>query len=102
MSLKAVRLTFKPYYTPKWEIMIDEELLEILACPEDKSPVQLADQSVIDRLNERIAQGNLTNRGGQNVEKQIDGGLVRADGAYLYPIDDGIPIMLIDEAIPLA
>jgi uncharacterized protein YbaR (Trm112 family) len=53
-------------------------------------------------LNERIAQGNLTNRGGQNVEKQIDGGLVRADGAYLYPIDDGIPIMLIDEAIPLA
>ena len=81
--------------------MIDEELLEILACPEDKSSVQLADQSVIDGLNERIAQGNLTNRGGQKVEKQIDGGLVRTDGAYLYPIDDGIPIMLIDEAIPL-
>ena len=101
MSLKAVRLIFTSYYTPKWEIMIDEELLEILACPEDKSPVRLADQNVIDGLNERIAQGNLTNRGGQNVEKQIDGGLVRADGAYLYPIDDGIPIMLIDEAIPL-
>jgi uncharacterized protein YbaR (Trm112 family) len=101
LSLKAVRLIFKPYYTPKRDIMIDEELLEILACPEDKSPVQLADQSIIDGLNERIAQGSLTNRGGQNVEKQIDGGLVRADGAYLYPIDDGIPIMLIDEAIPL-
>ena len=81
--------------------MIDKELLEILACPEDKSPVHLADQSVIDGLNERIAQSELANRGGQKVEKQIDGGLVRADGAFLYPIDDGFPIMLIDEAIPL-
>jgi uncharacterized protein YbaR (Trm112 family) len=35
------------------------------------------------------------------VEKQLDGGLVREDGAYLYPIEDDIPIMLIDEAIPL-
>lgn len=82
--------------------MIDKELLEILACPEDKSPVQLADQGVIAGLNERIAQGDVTNRSGQKVEKQIDGGLVRADGAFLYPIDDGIPIMLIDEAIPLS
>ena len=45
--------------------MIDKELLEILACPEDKSPVHLADQSVIDGLNERIAQSELANRGGQ-------------------------------------
>ena len=27
--------------------------------------------------------------------------LVRADGAYLYPIQDKIPILLLDEAIPL-
>jgi uncharacterized protein YbaR (Trm112 family) len=27
---------------------------------------------------------------------------VRQDGQYLYPIRDDIPIMLIDEAIPLA
>jgi uncharacterized protein YbaR (Trm112 family) len=81
--------------------MIDKELLDILACPENKTPVKLAEQSVIDDINDRIEKGEVQNRGGQQVEKKIDGGLIREDGAYLYPIDDDIPIMLIDEAIPL-
>ncbi len=81
--------------------MIDQELLAILACPEDKTPVHLADQELIDQLNSRIESGELSNRNGKKVEKQLDGGLVREDGAYLYPIEDDIPIMLIDEALPL-
>ena len=81
--------------------MIDKELLDILACPENKTPVKLVEQSVIDEINGRIEKGEVKNRGGQQVEKKIDGGLIREDGTYLYPIDDGIPIMLIDEAIPL-
>ena len=81
--------------------MIDQELLDILACPETKTPVHLAEQALIDELNERITQGEVSNRGGKQVENKIDGGLVREDGAYLYPIEDDIPIMLIDEAIPL-
>ncbi len=81
--------------------MIDKELLDILACPEDKTPVKLADQTVIDAINDRIGKGEIKNRAGTAVEKKIDGGLIREDGAYLYPIEDEIPIMLIDEAIPL-
>ena len=81
--------------------MIDEELLEILACPETKEPVHLADQALTDEINARIERGEVKNRGGKKGEKKIDGGLVRADEAYLYPIDDDIPVMLIDEAIPL-
>ena len=81
--------------------MIDKELLEILACPEDKTPVTLAEQPLIDEINRRIESGQIKNRGGETVEKKIDGGLIREDGAFLYPIEDEIPIMLIDEAIPL-
>lgn len=81
--------------------MIDKELLEILACPETKEPIHAADQALVDGLNARIERGELTNRGGAKVERKIDGGLVREDRKYLYPIEDGIPIMLIDEAIPL-
>ena len=81
--------------------MIDKELLDILACPENKTPVRLAEQDLIDEINRRVEQGEIKNRGEKVVEKKIDGGLVREDGAYLYPIEDDIPIMLIDEAIPL-
>ena len=82
--------------------MIDQDLLEILACPENKTPVTLANQALIDKINAAVENGQVKNRGGEAVEKKIDGGLVREDGAFLYPIEDDIPIMLIDEAIPLA
>ena len=81
--------------------MIDKELLDILACPENKTPVSMADQTLVEEINRRIEKGELKNRGGSQVEKKIDGGLVREDGAFLYRIEDGIPIMLIEEAIPL-
>ena len=81
--------------------MIDKELLAILACPETKEPVALAEEELIAELNSRIARGEVKNRAGKTVESKLDGGLVRADGAYLYPIQDEIPILLLDEAIPL-
>ena len=81
--------------------MIDKELLEILACPESKEPVHPADAELLGRINDAIAGGKLKNRGGEVVGEPIDGGLVREDGKFLYPIRDEIPIMLIEESIPL-
>lgn len=81
---------------------ISKELLEILACPETKQPLTLADTALIETLNARIRQRQLTNRGGETVTEPIDAGLVREDRQYLYPIRDDIPVMLIDEGIALA
>ena len=81
--------------------MVHPELLEILACPEDKTPVTLADDEVVKKANAAIETRTLKNRAGTVVEGKIDGGLVREDGAYMYPIRDDIPIMLIDEGIPM-
>jgi uncharacterized protein YbaR (Trm112 family) len=80
---------------------ISKELLDILLCPDSKQPLTLADPALLETLNQRIRQGTLKNRGGTVVSEPIDGGLVRQDRRYLYPIRDDIPIMLIDEAIPL-
>lgn len=81
--------------------MIDDALLKILVCPENKTPVSPAEPNLIQSLNAKIAQGSLRNRAGETVKEKIDGGLVREDRKYLYPIREDIPIMLIDEAIEL-
>ena len=80
---------------------IDPELLEILVCPESRQPVKLAGEALVERLNAAQSEGKLKNRAGQKVEQPMQGGLIRDDRAFLYPIIDDIPVMLIDEAIPL-
>lgn len=52
---------------------LDPKLLDVLACPKDKgSLTYLESEQVL--LNERLG--------------------------VAYPIDDGIPVLLIDEAVP--
>ncbi len=81
--------------------MVDPELLKILVCPENKTPVMPADEALMARVNAAIEAGTLKNRAGETISEKADGGLVRQDGAYMYLIRDDIPIMLIDEAVPL-
>jgi len=81
--------------------MIQDDLLKILRCPETRQPLRVAEGELLSRLNEEIRGGRLENRVGQKVENVLDGGLIREDGQYLYPIVDDIPIMLSDESIRL-
>ena len=81
--------------------MVDQEFLDILVCPETKQPVRMADAELLDRVNAAIEAGHLSTRGGQAVSDPLTEGLVREDGTVLYPVRDDIPIMLVDEAIPL-
>jgi uncharacterized protein YbaR (Trm112 family) len=81
---------------------ISPELLEILVCPETKQPIAPAGDEVLARINADIDAGRLRNRGGEEVSRRIREGLVREDGKILYPIDDGIPVMLIEESIELS
>ena len=81
--------------------MVDPELLQILVCPESKQALKEADADLVQRLNVAAAAGSVRNRAGEVARQPMDGGLVREDGEFLYPVREGIPIMLIDEAIPL-
>ena len=81
--------------------MIDKNFLDILVCPQDRTPLTLADHALLSKLNRAIAAGRVKNQAGRPVEDDVEGGLVRRDHALLYPIVDEIPLLLMEEAIPL-
>ncbi|MGH7164263.1 MAG: Trm112 family protein [Nitrospiraceae bacterium] len=83
------------------KINLDKELLAILCCPETKQDVALAGEALIARLNDLIGKGQLKNKAGQLVTEKLDGGLIRADKKILYPVREDIPVMLIEEGIPV-
>jgi uncharacterized protein YbaR (Trm112 family) len=82
-------------------LAVDDFLLEILVCPETKERVKPADDDTLKRLNDLVKQGRLKNRAGSLVKERMESALVREDGRFAYPVRDDIPVMLVDEGIPL-
>lgn len=82
-------------------VQMNKDLLAILCCPETKLDVSLADDALITKLNGAISQGILKNKAQKPVTELLDGGLIRSDRKILYPIRENIPVMLIEEGIPL-
>jgi uncharacterized protein YbaR (Trm112 family) len=82
-------------------VQIDKDLLAILCCPETKLDVSLAEDALISKINEAVSKGILKNKAQKPVSEPLDGGLIRSDRKILYPIREDIPVMLIDEGIPL-
>lgn len=77
-------------------------LLDILACPERNDlRLRLVQGEALERLNNRIEQGKVQNRGGRKVTRRLEQALLREDGKVLYPIWDSIPRLLVDEGIEL-
>ncbi|MEM8710278.1 MAG: hypothetical protein AAGG01_04955 [Planctomycetota bacterium] len=82
--------------------MIQPELLAILACPETRQSLKLADDALLASVNEMIASGGAKNVGGADLEGALTAALVREDGQVVYPVRDDIPVLLIDEGIRVA
>lgn len=81
--------------------MIDPKLLEILACPATHQSLKEASADLLAGLNAKVAGGGLKNIGGSAVEKELTAGLIREDGKVLYPIVDGIPVLLENEGVAM-
>ena len=81
--------------------MIHPQLLSILRCPTTQSQLQIADQTVIDRINLAIAAGKMQSRVMETLTRPLDSGLVNADGSLLMPVYENIPDMNPDDVIAL-
>jgi uncharacterized protein YbaR (Trm112 family) len=80
---------------------MDKALMKILVCPETRRALVEVDAGVLVRLNQAVAAGKVRNQGGRPVEKPLEAGLMSVDGPVVYPVVDGIPVLLIEEAIRL-
>lgn len=79
----------------------NRQLLDILVCPDNLTPLHLARRSEIEAANARIAAGILKRWNGTPAKTPVEALLVRADGKIAYEIRDGAAIMLIDQALVL-
>ena len=78
---------------------VDRKLLEILCCPVTKTPVQRLDSRRLQKLNQAIEQGAVQFVDGAAVEKSLEEALITEDNRVIYPVEDGIPVMLEDKGI---
>jgi uncharacterized protein YbaR (Trm112 family) len=79
--------------------MIDPSFLGMLVCPATKKPLREATAAELAAVNRAIGGGAAKNRGGVAVAAPLQAALATQDGAWLYPIQDEIPILLSSEAI---
>jgi uncharacterized protein YbaR (Trm112 family) len=80
---------------------MDKRLLTILRCPASNKGLALAKRDLLDSVNAAIKEGTLKNRDGSKVEAALAEALVTDDGKLLYPVDDGIPVLLEGESVAL-
>jgi uncharacterized protein YbaR (Trm112 family) len=67
---------------------VDDDMLRILCCPVTHQALRVADKVTLSDASDKVS-------------RPIAEGLIREDGRMLYPIRNGIPLLIPEEGIPL-
>ena len=59
----------------------------------------MAPATILNSVNAAIEAGQLSNRDGKAISEPLAEALLSDDGKILYPVADGIPVLLEGEAI---
>ncbi|GAB2660863.1 Trm112 family protein [Arenimonas aestuarii] len=74
-------------------------MLDILCCPTSKQPLALLGSAELEAINRAITGGGVTRADGSPQAGALAEGLVTRDRRTVYRVDDGIPVLLADEAL---
>jgi uncharacterized protein YbaR (Trm112 family) len=80
---------------------MDRKLLDLLACPTTRQPLQALDGARLEALNRAIAEGRVMRGDGSAQSARIDAALCTDDGRLAYRVDDGIPVLLAEDALDI-
>ena len=81
---------------------MDRKLLHLLCCPTTRQPLAELTAAELSEVNRGIAAGGIVRADGAAQADALSGGLVTRDRRTVYRVDDGIPVLLADEALAAA
>lgn len=81
---------------------MDRKLLDLLVCPASRQPLALLDAKGLAALNQAIGAGGVQRSDGVPQQASLQQALITRDGKTVYRIDDGIPVLLIEESLATA
>ncbi|MCG5547347.1 Trm112 family protein [Halorhodospira halochloris] len=79
---------------------MDRKLLNILCCPVTKRPLEPMSAKDIELVNRLVREGKLNYFDDAQVEHELSEALVTDNRSRIYPVEDGIPVMLEERGIP--
>lgn len=80
---------------------MDDTVLAMVRSPASGARLQPASADLIVRINGAIEQQLLQDQSGDVVDKPIESGLVDIENRCLFPVRQGIAILVSGQAIPL-
>jgi uncharacterized protein YbaR (Trm112 family) len=81
---------------------MDRKLLDILVCPATRQPLSLLEAGGLEALNRAIAAGRVRRNDDGMQAEALREALVTRDRKTVYRIDDGIPVLLVEDGIATA
>ena len=80
---------------------MDKRLLAILRCPVTHKGLSVLKKDRLQQVNTAIGEGNVVNHEGTRVAEPLAEALITDDGKRVYPVTDGIPVLLEGESISM-
>jgi len=81
--------------------MMNKRLLSVLCCPVTHKGLSVVRADQLKKINTAISAGKLANRDGAILSESLKEALVTDDGKIMYPVNDGIPVLLEGASVAL-
>lgn len=81
---------------------MDRKLLDILVCPATRQALSILETAGLEALNRAIAEGRVKRNDDGVQAESLREALVTRDRKTVYRVDDGIPVLLVEDGIATA